>query len=415
MEWITALKSTLDYIEKHLQDDIRVETLAQRVYLSPYYLQNGFRIMTGYSLGEYIRNRRLYEAALLLINNEGKITDVALQYGYETPESFSKAFSRFHGITPRDVRKNPQIRCFLPLNVHVEITGGDRMNYVVSPVWGFKVIGFERIFSYETCSEEIPAFWDEICERYCTHTIYAGLAPSCPQEQAIMDNCIGEYGVCIDDVGNGKIRYLIAGRYTGGPVPDGMVLYEFPQGEWAKFSSVGPLPKSLQALNTYIFKDWLPGNTEYEMAGNYNIEWYSTDGEKSDDDYKSGIWIPVRRYGDEAQKRWGSTAQYAQSKEKEAARTKSQSDARNEELMELFVAFGELKASDPAEEPVQNMVKKLQDHITKCYYDCSNEMLTMLGEMYVSDERFRRNIDRRGGDGTAVFVAQAIRIYTSNH
>ena len=168
------------------------------------------------------------------------------------------------------------------------------MKYTVSPMFGFKVIGFERVFSAETAYAEIPKFWDEICEKHCSR-IYAMLPPETPEERAIMDNCIGEYGVCIDDIGPGRFRYLIAGRYTGGEVPEGMTLYEFPMGEWAKFRCVGPMPEALQSLNTAIFREWLPGNTEYELSGCCNIEWYSCEGEKTDPDYESGIWLPVKR------------------------------------------------------------------------------------------------------------------------
>ena len=296
MEWITCLRKVLCYIEEHLEDEIDIGEAAKQVYLSPFYLQKGFQIVTGYSVGEYIRNRRLYEAALVLAGGEEKVIDVAARFGYETPESFTKAFSRFHGCSPSAVRSDPrEIRRFVPLQIRIEITGGSKMDYVVSPVWGFKVIGFERVFETETAYREIPRFWDEICEKYCNHTIYAGKAPSCPQEQAIIDNCIGEYGVCIDDVGEGKFRYLIAGHYTGGEVPEGMTVFAVPGGEWAKFRSVGPMPESLQTLNTQIFREWLPGNPEFEMAGNCNLEWYSCDGWKTDADYQSAIWIPVRR------------------------------------------------------------------------------------------------------------------------
>ncbi len=92
----------------------------------------------------------------------------------------------------------------------------------------FKVIGFQKEFDNETAYAEIPKFWDEICEKYAAN-VYAGNAPANPYEQALMDNCIGEYGVCIDDIGGGKFRYLVAGKYTGGDVPEGMVVYEFPR------------------------------------------------------------------------------------------------------------------------------------------------------------------------------------------
>ena len=298
MEWITTLRSALTYIEDNLCGDLDIATVASHVFTSPFYLQKGFQIVTGCPMGEYIRSRRLYEAALALAYTDEKVIDAALRFGYDTPESFTKAFSRFHGATPSQVKADPKrIRRFTPLKINFDITGGNSMKYTVSPMWGFRVIGFEKTFDYETAYGEIPKFWDDICEKYCSHTIYAGLAPSCPEEQAIMDNCIGEYGVCIDDgtAGPGRFRYLIAGRYTGGEVPEGMTLYEFPAGEWAKFRSVGPIPGSLQSLNTQVFKEWLPGNPDYELAGMYNIEWYSCDGEKTDENYESAIWVPVKK------------------------------------------------------------------------------------------------------------------------
>lgn len=296
MEWLSCLKNAISFIEENLENDIDVVAVAKTVFVSPFYLQKGFRIVTGYSIGEYIRYRRLYKAALDIADSGEKIIDVALRYGYDTPEGFTKAFSRFHGNTPAAIRKNRAlIRPFLPLNIKIDITGGNKMDYVVSPMWGMKLIGFEREFSYETAYDEIPKFWDEICEEYCNHSIYAGLPPRNAKEQAIIDNCIGEYGVCIDDIGGGKFRYLVAGRYTGGEVPEGMSLVELPAGDWLKVKCKGPVPETLQAVNTELFKEWLPGNSEYEIAGGYNIEWYSCDGEKTDADYESGIWVPIKR------------------------------------------------------------------------------------------------------------------------
>ena len=143
------------------------------------------------------------------------------------------------------------------------------MEYKVTTMFQFKVIGFQKEFDYETAYQEIPKFWDEICEKYAAN-VYAGNEPASPQEKAIIDHCIGEYGVCIDDIGGGKFRYLVAGKYSGGDVPDGMVVYEFPRGDWAVFDCIGPIPESLQSLNTRIFKEWLPGNPDYELYGNAN-------------------------------------------------------------------------------------------------------------------------------------------------
>jgi len=294
MEWLTCIKSSIDYIESHIKEDIKIEDIANSVYVSSFYLQTGFQIMTGYSIGEYVRNRKLYLAGLQL--KEGKkVIDVALEYGYETPESFTKAFKRFHGFTPSQIKDN-KLKVFEPLTIDIQIKGGEVMDlkYKVVDMFPIKLIGFVREFDMETAYKEIPAFWDEICEKYCYPHIYQGLPAENEYEQAIVDNCIGEFGVCVDSCGT-KFKYLIAGRYTGGKLPDGMMTYVFPSGKWAVFDCVGPCPEKLQELNTRIFKEWLPLNKEFELRDDANIEWYDcVNGEKTDADYHTQIWLPVK-------------------------------------------------------------------------------------------------------------------------
>ncbi|MCR5034220.1 MAG: AraC family transcriptional regulator [Clostridia bacterium] len=297
MEWLTSIRTAIDYMEEYLTDNISAQDVADRVYLSPFFLQKGFSLMTGYGIGEYIRNRRLYQAALDLKETDDKVIEIAFRYGYETPESFTKAFSRFHGATPSQVRGGAAINTFLPLTIKLSIQGGNQMDYKITPMFPFKVIGFQKEFDNETAYAEIPKYWDEICEKYA-YNVYAGNAPTNPYEQALVDNCIGEYGVCIDDIGGGKFRYLIAGKYTGGDVPEGMVVYEFPRSDWAVFNCIGPIPDALQSVNTRIFQEWLPGNPEYELFGNASVEWYDcVNGEKTDPDYHSAIWVPVKKKG----------------------------------------------------------------------------------------------------------------------
>lgn len=169
------------------------------------------------------------------------------------------------------------------------------MNFKITKMFPLKVIGFQKIFSSEDSYERIPEFWDEICAEYAAN-VYAGNPPANAYEKALMDNCIGEYAVCIDDVGGGSFRYLIAGRYAGGEVPEGMELYEFPMTDWAVFDCVGPIPESLQSLNTKIFREWLPGNPDYELNGGASVEWYDcVNGNKTDADYHSAIWLPVKK------------------------------------------------------------------------------------------------------------------------
>lgn len=297
MEWITSLKQVINYMESHLLEEISVEEIAKEVHISPNYLQKGFRIMTGYSIGEYIRCRRLYLAALDVLTEREKIIELAYKYGYETPESFTKAFSRFHGISPSLVRKDTsRIRTFLPLKISVSIQGGNAMDFIVEKMNSFQVIGFEREFSFETSYEDIPKFWGEFRQKY-HKLLLEGKEPEGISEHAICDYNIGEYGVCIDDLDKGKegkFRYMIAGAYHGGTIPEGMIVYTFPDMEWVKFGCYGQMPGALQTVNTKIYKEWLPGNPEFEMAMDANIEWYAK-GDMSAMDYESAIWLPVKR------------------------------------------------------------------------------------------------------------------------
>lgn len=295
MEWLTCIRAAVDYMERHLREDIGVEDVAARVYLSPFFLQRGFSLMTGYGIGEYLRCRRLSEAAKDLRDTDDRMLDIALRFGYETPESFSKAFARFHGATPSQVRAGQAApKAFLPLTIQINIQGGSQMDYKIAPMFPFKLIGFQKVFSMENSYAEIPKFWDEIFGKYAGG-VYAGKAPENAYEQAVVDNCIGEYGVCIDDIGGDRFRYLIAGKYTGGEVPEGMVVHEFPRCDWAVFDCVGPNPQTLQSVNTRIFQEWLPGNPDYELSGNANVEWYDAWGDPKAPDYRSAIWIPVRK------------------------------------------------------------------------------------------------------------------------
>ncbi len=299
MEWTEALNRTIAFAESHLRERLTVADLAKAAGISAFHLQRGFRIITGFSLGEYVRNRRLYCAAREIAETNRSILDIALDFQYETAESFTKAFSRFHGSTPSQVRGAGAkksallIAPFLPLTISIQVTGGSSMDYAVAAVKGFTVIGFEREFPTEDSYTRIPKFWDEISDQYFSR-LWGGKTPETPQEKAVMAHGIGEFGICIDGADDSTFRYLIAGAYKGGDVPEGMTTFDVPAGDWAKFRAVGPLPGSLQAVNTRVFKEWLPGNPDWEAAGHYNIEWYST-GDPDSPDYRSEIWLPVRR------------------------------------------------------------------------------------------------------------------------
>ena len=293
MKLIENLEKTIEYIENNLTKDININSISRSVGISSFYLQRSFQILTGYSIGEYIRNRRLFLAAKELSESKVKIIDVAYKYGYETPESFTKAFSKFHNNKPSEVKKGGTYTSFNKIKVKITIEQGEEMDVKITPMFPIKLIGFESEFSFDDSKKEIPKYWDEICEKHCKR-IYNGEDPQTPEEHAIVDNCIGEYAVCLDD-NKDRFRYMIAGRYTGGEVPKGMKLIELEKGDWAVFDCYGPNPKTLQETTTRIFSEWIPNNKEYEVRTKCSVEWYDCTADMNDANYHSAVWIPVRK------------------------------------------------------------------------------------------------------------------------
>ena len=140
MDWITGIQRALDYIEAHLTDDIDYEAAAREAASSSFHFQRMFSMLVGYTLGDYIRMRRLSLAADELHHTDKKIIDIALQYGYDTPESFSRAFTRFHGITPTEARRGCNIKSFSRLSVKLILDGGNIMDYRIEKRDAFKII-----------------------------------------------------------------------------------------------------------------------------------------------------------------------------------------------------------------------------------------------------------------------------------
>ncbi len=147
MDWVQGIQNAIEYIENHITEDIDYEEVAKAAYSSSFHFQRVFGIICGMTLGEYIRRRRLTLAGYDLLSNKVKVIDVALKYGYDTPESFSRAFARFHGIKPSQVNRNCSLNSLSRLSVKIDLIGGNEMNYKIKEMEKLVLVGFKKHFS----------------------------------------------------------------------------------------------------------------------------------------------------------------------------------------------------------------------------------------------------------------------------
>ncbi len=163
MDWIKAVEDAIEYIEENITGNLTIAEIASKVNLSAFYFQKGFAMLCGYTVGEYIRMRRLSLAGSELLSSDAKVMELAVKYGYDSSDSFTKAFTRFHGSTPTDVRKNgASLKSLARLHIKLSLEGGSVMEYRIEKKAAFKIMGISRVFSYESANTDIPKYWDEV-------------------------------------------------------------------------------------------------------------------------------------------------------------------------------------------------------------------------------------------------------------
>ena len=272
-----SIRSAIHYMEENLTEPLEIEKIAEQAYMSAFHFQRIFHVLCGFTVGEYIRSRRLTLAAQELAATHSKIIDVALKYGYDSPDSFTRAFQRFHGVTPSQARKEvANLVSFAPVHIKLTLEGGNMLEYRIEEKPQFTVMGFTRRFNTDSSYQAIPEFWQE-------HTTSA----------ASRDIC-GAFGICIDSDGK-NFDYMIADNYIPWQaVPAGCATRVIPGGTWAIFPCRGALPHALQSVNTRIWSEWLPDCKSYRLAGNYNIEMYAPPQPDPQNDYCE-IWVPVEK------------------------------------------------------------------------------------------------------------------------
>lgn len=288
MDWVKSFQGAINYIEEHITEPIDYDKVAARMNLSSFYFQKIFAVICGFTVGEYIRNRRLTLAGSELASTDNRIIDIALKYGYDTPEGFTRAFTRFHGAAPNAVRKHgAPLRSFSKLSVSITMKGGNQMDYKIIKKPAFKIIAkqqrFEKIEDVQGRSD-IPAFWTECHSDGTIKFLTENL-----KKDGVLGNSLA--GMCLEDSTTAKdFPYLIGAEYSGGEVPESYKLVDVPAAEWAVFKIKAldqeKLPASIQQTWHNIFTEFFP-SSNYKPAGNFDLEVYSTDC------YNAEIWISV--------------------------------------------------------------------------------------------------------------------------
>lgn len=282
MKLIENMNNVINYIEENLEKNIDYDIAAQKAMCSKSHLQKMFIAITNVSISEYIRRRRLSLAAFDLQNTNLSILDIALKYGYNSADSFSRAFKSLHGITPSQSKKQGVIlKSYAPIQFILSIKGVNAMNYRIEKKDKIRVVGIKKWFSTKDNEQfkEIPKMWDNLSIETCET-----IRNLSPDKQVV--------GLC-GDMYNEGFDYWI-GTFTDKPCPEGMEEIEIKESSWAIFEVIGamrPVPTKMQEVWNRIYSEWLP-NSGYDHAQLPEIEYY-TNGDNTSENYKSEIWIPV--------------------------------------------------------------------------------------------------------------------------
>lgn len=285
MDWLKRMNEALCYIESNLDGEIDYGVVAQKACCSIYHFQRMFSYMAEVPLSEYIRCRRLANAAFDLQNTDAKVIDIALKYGYDSPTAFTRAFQNMHGITPNAAKeKGVMLKAYPPITFQISIKGAAIMNYRIEEKGEIRVVGLKLSTTMENgaCYTEIPEFWAEAARSGKAESI-ASLIENEPLGMLGISSCDG---IPLES----KFDYYIAAA-TGKPVPEGAEEFIIPAATWAIFECIGPMPQAIQDLQRRIVTEWLP-SSGYEYGKAPDIEVYY-DEDSTKPDTRSEVWIPV--------------------------------------------------------------------------------------------------------------------------
>lgn len=289
MAALSSMNNALAYIEEHLVEDIDYGKISKIAYCSEYHFKRMFSFLSGISLSEYIRRRRLTLAALDLKDKNLRIIDVAVKYGYGSADSFTRAFHSMHGVLPSEARsENVKIKAYPRMTFQLLIKGGSEMNYRIIEKGPFKLIGFKK---------RVPIIFEGVNSEIAKMTEL--LTPEIIKQLKAMSN-VEPTGLISASTNfseermeeKGELDHYIGVATSSDKTAEFDVL-KIDAGTWAIFESIGPFPDTLQNVWGRIYSEWFP-SSGYEAVEGPEILW----NESSDTEnpkYRSEIWILVKK------------------------------------------------------------------------------------------------------------------------
>ncbi|WP_432664986.1 AraC family transcriptional regulator [Wukongibacter baidiensis] len=288
MDWLKKMNGSISYIEENLARDIDYNKVAKIACCSTYHFQRMFSFITDIPLSEYIRRRRLTIAAFELQNSNIKIIDLALKYGYDSPDAFSRAFKKLHGVTPRVARDmGVQLKAYPRLSFHISIKGDVEMNYRVVEKEAYTVFGKSLTIGIdEKPYEIIPKFWLDFQEDGTYHRICrtAGFEP---YSGPLLSGAAYDY----NNDGSYRNKYIINTILPiGTEIPEEFDILTIPKAKWVVFSdtyeTVEETSDVIINLWKRIFTEWFP-ISEYEVADGPQLEIYPENTKTIE------VWVPI--------------------------------------------------------------------------------------------------------------------------
>ena len=279
MNIIKSFNNTLNYLETVLDDEIDEKKVTQLSGYSYSMFSRLFSILTETTLSEYLRCRRVTEAAVILRDTDEKIIDVAFKFGYESSDSFGTAFKNFHGFTPSEVRNGKPFKLVSRVQLALSVRGGRSMNITIQKKKAFTVAGInEQNINSSLC----PSIWDKLYEKY-SHDELVSLGSG------------QSMGVCHDVENLSTINYM-AGYIVNDAdkaTSMGLDVLEVEEAEYAVVELVGSVPECIHNGWKYAMEVFFHEHG-YIHSGKPDFEYYY-EGDMHSKDYKMELWIPITK------------------------------------------------------------------------------------------------------------------------